>query len=112
LMPLGFPPALPTRRRLPSGRISAQALASSGAQTRPSRLTTTSSGRLRPTPRFVSAVRGIFVRGMSPALVNLAARHGALQLQISLARERALRLAEHLARAGGAVGEHVHHHGG
>src|SRR3989449_7625018 len=52
LIPFGAPPALPTRRNVPSERISAQALAWSEAQTRPSPPTTTSSGRLRPTPTF------------------------------------------------------------
>src|SRR5438552_4439674 len=63
LIPFGAPPALPMRRRVPSERSSAQALAWSEAQTRPSRPTTTSSGRLRPTPTFLRLASGIWANG-------------------------------------------------
>src|SRR2546426_1774 len=52
LIPFGAPPALRTRRNAPSERIPAEALAWWEAQPRPSTPTTTSSGRLRPTPTF------------------------------------------------------------
>ena len=75
LIPFGEPPALPTRLSDPSGSASAAALAWSDSQTRPSRDTTTSSGRCTPTPTLRSSPSEIAASGISLHLSILSVLH-------------------------------------
>src|SRR4051812_12251151 len=65
LSPLGAPPFGPSRLNEPSGKISATAHWWSEAKIRPSRPTTTSSGRSMPTAIFAKACVGMGASGMS-----------------------------------------------